>query len=447
MLTAAAGNSEGLTIRNNGTTPITGALFEVQSSIAANLFSVNNNTTEYSVNGGAENSTLTNWTGITATASKNLVLANVATGLASVQVAATGNNQGAKNTLSTTLAASTTYVVSFAAKASSAGPFNFNTYYSIDGTANSVNCNNTLPGTGYTLTNNFAVTNVWTKVSCFITTPASGMNASNAIRILETDMGTATFYIDNLSVISNASTTTPANVQIGGGATGGQPTLFTLDQFAGPPMGSGNAAYYGSMYYDTTMGAIQCYQSTGWGACGNAPDDIVTLTPEYSNAVLNGTGVGTMTADFCGNGGGLSVNTGFCASGEARNYYKWTSPQPSAQTYSVYVTYKLPATFKKFVAGTTTLAGLVDDTTNAGVSYSIYRKASGGGLTSCSASKTVVGSGTGSANTWTNATPTTDPSTCTTFVAGDSIVFQITMSAQSAKAAYVENLNFQYSNK
>ena len=171
------------------------------------------------------------------------------------------------------------------------------------------------------------------------------------------------------------------------------------------------------------------------------------MTPEYTGAVLNGSGVGTMTADFCGNGGGLSVNTGFCASGEARNYYKWTSPQPTAQAYSIYVTYRLPSTFKTFVNGTTSLTGLVDNTTNAGVSYAIYRKANGGGLTSCSASKTVVGSGSGSINTWTTEGPTTDPSACTDFVAGDSIVFQITVTARSNASAYVENLTFQSSNK
>ncbi len=446
VLNAPGGNADGFTIRNNGV-PITGSLFEVQSSIATNLFSVNNNTTDYADNGGAEETTFTGWTAIGSTVTQNTTSSNVATGRASVSVVTTGNNQGVKGALTTSLTADEIYVVNFAAKVASGGPNTLNIYYSIDGSANSAACESSLPGTGYTSTTDFSIKSSWTKVSCFITVPSSGITSGNAIRIYETDLGSGTFYIDNLSVISNAGSTTPANVQIGGGSFGGQPTIFTLDQFAGPPMDAGNDSFLGSMYYDTTKGTIQCYQSNGWGACGSAPDDIITLTPEYTGAVLNGTGVGTLTADFCGNGGGLSVNTGFCASGEARNYYKWTSPQPTAQTYSIYVTYRLPSTFKGFVSGSTNMTGLVDSTSNAGIAYSIYRKASGGGLTSCSASKTVVGSGSGSTNTWTTAAPTTDPSSCTSFVAGDSIVFKIDVTAQSNASVYAENLTFQYSNK
>jgi hypothetical protein len=456
VLNAPGGNADGLTIRNNGT-PITGALFEVQSSIATNLFSVNNNTTEYAVNGGVENTTFTGWSAISSTVTQNTTAAYVASGRNSVSVAVTATTQGVKDNLSTSLPAGN-YVVSFGAKLASGSSNLFNIYYSADGTAQTANCIASLPGSGYSNSPDFSVTTAWSKVSCIVQVPA-GSTASNAILIKSKDLASGTFYVDNLSVISNDTATTPANVQIGGGASGGQPTLFTLDQFAGPPMGAGNSSYLGSMYYDTTKGTIQCYQSTGWGACGNAPDDIITLTPEYANAVLNGTGVGTMTADFCGNGGGLSVNTGFCASGEARNYYKWTSPQATYQSYSIYVAYKLPSTFKGFSSGTTKLTALVDNTTNAAVKYGIYRKASGGGLTSCSPEATVVGwngsSANGTASTWTDGvagttmsgTATIDPSACTSFVAGDTVIVKVTVTAQSNASAYVENLTFRYTNK
>ncbi|MGB4800469.1 MAG: hypothetical protein WBP03_03045 [Candidatus Saccharimonadales bacterium] len=456
VLNAPGGNADGLTIRNNGT-PITGALFEVQSSIATNLFSVNNNTTEYAVNGGVENTTFTGWSAISSTVTQNTTAAYVASGRNSVSVAVTATTQGVKDSLSTSLPAGN-YVVSFGAKLASGSSNLFNIYYSADGTAQTANCIASLPGSGYSNSPDFSVTTAWSKVSCIVQVPA-GSTASNAILIKSKDLASGTFYVDNLSVISNDTATTPANVQIGGGASGGQPTLFTLDQFAGPPMGAGNSSYLGSMYYDTTKGTIQCYQSTGWGACGNAPDDIITLTPEYTNAVLNGTGVGTMTADFCGNGGGLSVNTGFCASGEARNYYKWTSPQATYQSYSIYVAYKLPSTFKGFSSGTTKLTALVDNTTNAAVKYGIYRKASGGGLTSCSPEATVVGwngsSANGTASTWTDGvagttmsgTATIDPSACTSFVAGDTVIVKVTVTAQSNASAYVENLTFRYTNK
>ena len=445
VLNAPGGAADGLTIRNNGT-PITGALFEVQSSIATNLFSVNNNTIEYAVNGGAENTTLTAWSNYNAgVTTKTTAAGTFATGLAGVNVATSATNQGAKNTLSTALPAGN-YVVSFAAKLSSGGPSTFNIWYSANGTAQTAACNTSLPGTGYTISPNFTVSTSWTKVSCFIIVPSGG-TATNAILIA--NQSNISFYLDNLSVISNAATTTPANVQIGGGATGGQPTLFTLDQFAGPPMSTTNAAYFGSMYYDTSIGAIQCYQSSGWGACGSAPDDIISMTPEYTGAVLNGTGVGTMTADFCANSAALTVGT-LCSSNEARNFYKWTSPQATAQSYSIYVTYRLPSTFKSFKNGTMSLNGLTDSTTNAGVKYALFRKSQGGGVAQCSADTAALGS----ANTWTQIAPTTDitSSTCgvgqpNAFVAGDTLIIRITVNAQSNASAYVENLTFQYSNK
>jgi len=320
-------------------------------------------------------------------------------------------------------------------------------WYSSDGAASTAACNTSLPGTGYTISPNFTVTTSWTKVSCFVTVPA-GATSSNAIIVK--NLSNISFFVDNMSVISNDSSVTPANVQIGGGSYGGQPTLFTLDQFAGPPMGSGNATYYGSMYYDTSIGAIQCYQSTGWGACGSAPDDIVSMTPEYTGAVLNGTGVGTMTADFCANQSAVLTVGTLCASGEARNFYKWTSPQPSPQTYGIYVSYKLPSTFKAFAAGTMSLTSLVDNTSNASVKYAVFRKIATGGVVQCSADATM----SGTVSTWNATAPTTDisASTCgvgqaNAFVAGDTVIIRVTVSAQSSANAYVENLTFRYSNK
>jgi hypothetical protein len=143
-----------------------------------------------------------------------------------------------------------------------------------------------------------------------------------------------------------------------------------------------------------------------------------------------------------------------CGTNDARNFYKWTSPQGTAQAYSIYVTYKLPPTFKAFVSGTTSLTGLVDNTTNATVKYAIF-KSTGSAITQCSALSTVVGwngaSAVGSANTWTTGVAgtlsgTTEPSTCS-FAAGNNVIFQIQVSANSNAAAYAENLNFQYSNQ
>jgi hypothetical protein len=374
-----------------------------------------------------------------------------------VKVVTTGSNQGVRNQLTGNPVASTTYTVSFTAASTTAGQFTtpIEVIYSPDNGTTLTNICQGYGLEGTTLRTTFrnisnATNYNWTKVTCTVTTTGAAVTTPLLI-IRQTDATARTIYVDNLSFIRNDSTTRPANVQMGGGNTGGQVTLFTLDRSSTAPLVSnGDDRYIGSMYYDTTLGNIQCYEADGWGACGSAPDNIITYTPEYTGAVLNGTGVGTMTADFCGNGGGLSVNTGFCASGEARNYYRWTSPQASDQTYSIYVSYKLPSTFKEFESGTTSLISLVDNTSNASVKYAIFKKTSTGGLTSCSADATM----SGTVNTWNSTTPTTDLGTgachtggATPFAAGDTMVVRITVSAKSNASAYVENLTFRYSNK
>jgi hypothetical protein len=244
----------------------------------------------------------------------------------------------------------------------------------------------------------------------------------------------------------NDTTTQPPNVQIGGGVSGGPVTLFTLDRSSSPPVANGDTTYLGSMYYDTTTGRIQCYESDGWGACGSAPDNIITLTPEYSGAVLNGGGVGTMTADFCANQTGVLIVGTLCSSGEARNFYRWTSPQATLQDYSIYVTYKLPATFKEFAdSNTMKLTAYRDDAsdTNALVTLATYRKNAGAGTIAQCGSTTNI---TQSSASWEQRSVTGDENTCG-FTGGDYIIFKITMSARSNKNVYVENLDFTYMNQ
>jgi hypothetical protein len=96
------------------------------------------------------------------------------------------------------------------------------------------------------------------------------------------------------------------------------------------------------------------------------------------------------------------------------------------------------------------LTGLVDSTSNAAVKYAVFRKAAAGTIYQCSADTTNIGT----ANAWTSVAPTTDitASSCAAgganpFVAGDTVIIRITVSAQSNANAYVENLTFQYSNK
>jgi parallel beta-helix repeat protein len=442
VLNPTGGAADGLTIRNNGTTPIVGGLLEVQSSIGTNLFSVNNYATEYASDGGAETAATftTNWLaapgGGTVTR-ESTTSSFIATGQASAKVVTAGTNQGLRNKLTAALTSTKVYQVSFTAKLSTGSMTTLDVAYSDNGTtATSATCT-----TGQTV-----LSTAWSKVTCTFTA-AGTITTNNAVVIRQSDATGRSLYIDNLSITEISSTTTPSNVQIGGGLLGGQPTLFTLDRFSSAPVSGLNSTYYGSMYYDTTTNRIQCYEADGWGACGSAPDNIITLTPEYTGAVLNGTGIGVMTADFCANQSGiLQVNhlTLCTTTGEARNYYHWTSPQASAQTYSIYVNYKLPSTFKGFLDDNTIkLTALKDHATNAGATLDVYRKnVVAGTITQCG-SNTTITTGT---NAWNQTSLGGSGETGCGFVAGDYVIFKITVTSQSNGNVYIENLDFTFSN-
>lgn len=441
--------SNGMTIRNATTNPIIGPVFEVQSSIGTSLLSVNSMATEFAANGGAETATnfSSNWVAIGGSANRHdSNAANIATGQASVEVNTTTSiNSGVRNIFTSNLpTGATTYQVSLTGLLGSGSPAfaTLDVQYSPDGGSSLVPC---ASYSGQTL-----VTSSWTKITCTFTTGAGAPSGSQLI-IRQSDSGNArTFYIDNLSVTRNDATSTPANVQIGGGSFGGNVTLFTLDRSSSPPVASGNSVYFGSMYYDTTSGRIQCYQANGWGACGSAPDTFVSLTPEYAGAVLNGSGVGTMTADLCSNQSSiLAVNSTLCSSGQSLNYYKWTSPQATQQTYSIYLSYQLPGGFKQFQSDSTVqLTARVDNTTNAAVTYEMFRSESGV-VSRCSSgsNETAV---TTSANTWqTVGINGNEASGCgfSTASANNFVIFKINLKANSNANAYVSTLSFTITNQ
>jgi hypothetical protein len=234
------------------------------------------------------------------------------------------------------------------------------------------------------------------------------------------------------------------NVQIGTGSGSGTPSLLTLDKASSAP--TVDSALLGSMYYDTTLGKVQCYESEGWGACGASPDSFVTISPEYTNAVMNGTDIGTITSDLCSDT--LNINDGsssqptICGTNETYNFYKWTSAETADQTRSIFVTYQLPTSFKEFVAGSTSLMGRTDSA-DSGVTYQIYRD-DGSGLTSCGSAVSVS---TGSQSSWQKATASgsADPSACG-FSAGDSVLIRINLTAKNDANAFVSNLGFTFSN-
>ena len=447
VLNAPGGDADGFTIRNNPTTAISGGILEVQSAIGTNLFSVNNIATEYAANGGAEDdSTFTSdWTAVSGT-TINRETTTIATGTGSVEVIATGAGDGVRNNLATDLATSTQYMISFTARTSSGTwtSANVEVLYSRDGGTDEEVCANAS-------TEDFVATG-WRKFTCTITTDATSPTNADLI-IRQADATSRTFYIDNLSINENSSSSAPDNVQIGGGQNGGPVTLFTLDRASAPPVADGDQTYLGSMYYDTVTGRIQCYESDGWGACGSAPNNYVNLLPEYAGSVLNGTGVGTMTADFCSNQSGvLQVNhsgTGApCStSGEVYNYYQWTSPQATQQTYSIYVTYQLPAEFGGFESNSTVqLTARTDSTTNGEVSYELFRN-EGGTISTCGTETFVAGTNapTTTADVWHTVGINGDEATGCGFSdssADNFIIFKINMKANSNANVYASTLQF-----
>ncbi len=403
-----------------------------------------NYATDGSVNDG--DNFAANWSFVNATSAVGSITRSTTDGedasdSAQVTLSTGAANAGIRNRLSVNPLPSTLYRMTAYAKVTSGTFTNFKIRYSPDGsTGSSGNYVDCVDYNTRTLT-----TTSWTKVTCFIETGATPATNPHAYFVEET-AAARTFRVDGFTM--TLTTNTASNVQIGGGENGGPTTLLTLDKSASAPIAINNDALLGSMYYDTTLGKLQCYEADGWGACGSSPDTIVTISPEFTNAVLHGTGIGTMVSDLCSDT--LNINDGsssqpnVCGTNETFNFYRWTSPQPSAQTYGVYVTYQLPASFKGFESGSTSIIGRTDST-NSKVEYQVFRDDSSSGLTTCGPAVQVS---SGVVSSWQPglATGTADPSTCG-FVPGNSIVFRINVTASQNANAYIGSLNFKFSNK
>ena len=402
----------------------------------------------YATDGGVDDNTnfATNWSFVNATSGAGTATRNTSDGYdasdsATANITTGALNAGIRNKLAINPMVNTLYRITTYVKLTSGTFTDFKIRYSRDGSTASAG--NYIDCTDYNTQT--IITTGWTKVSCYVTT--DGTAATNPyVNFVEGSAVVRSFSVDTFSMTLSSNST--PNVQIGGGLNGGPTTLLTLDRGASAPIASDNDALLGSMYYDTTLGKLQCYEADGWGACGSSPDNVVTISPEYTNAVMHGTGVGTMTSDLCSST--LNINDGtssqptICGTNETYNFYKWTSPQASAQTYSIYVSYQLPSTFKSFASGQTSIMGRTDST-NSSLQYQIYRNDSATGLTACGSALTVS---TGSQSSWQvgTASGAADPSTCG-FAPSNSIVFKINMTASQNANAYAGNLNFIFSNK
>jgi parallel beta-helix repeat protein len=430
------------------------SIFIRQTDAATRLFYVDNlsvnvnASANHAADGSVDSALGTNWQVIGAASVSSVGAPNpIYDGNAAVRVASSAIGRGVFNNLSNGIVPqsnTTQYRVSFYARGDNTNPLTVGvTYAPNNGSATGASA-----CTDYNTQTAAAAS--YTLITCLFTTIGTAIAPSSQLQITQTGGSATSFYVDALTITLNRNNSN--NVQIGGANLGGPTTLFTLDRSAGAPIASNNDAYLGSMYYDTVTGRIQCYEADGWGACGAAPDNIVNLNPEYAGAVLNGgatPGVGTMTSDFCGNGGGLSANTALCAAGESRNYYRWTSPQATPQTYSIYVTYQLPTTFNGFSNDDTIqLTGRVDSIANAAVTYQVYRS-TGSSITQCwnnSVDETVVaGAGAGATTQWYSVGINGSEATGCGFnssAAGNFVIFKINMKANSNANAYVSTLSF-----
>ncbi len=236
------------------------------------------------------------------------------------------------------------------------------------------------------------------------------------------------------------------NVQVGNGLDDSRTTLITLDKSNTAPLIT-DQALLGSMYYDTTLGKVQCYEAEGWGDCGSSPDTFVSLSPEYSNSVKQGNGIGDLSSGICSSDLGISDGSAsqpeICGQDETYNYYGWSSSEATKQTKSIFVSYELPSTFKEFVAESTSLLAKTDSV-NANVNYQVYRK-SAAGLVACG---TPTIASTGIKTSWQREVidVLNDPAECN-FEAGDSIVIKITFESSNAANAYASDLKFAFTNK
>lgn len=435
-------NANGLTIRDGGSGTINDTVLEVQNSGAGNLFSVNNRVgynTEFAADGtvdDAENFS-SNW--LTAVEASISLETNDGQAGDSVEVnAGTGALNGVRNILAANPETESRYRLSVYVKLTAGSEFSdFTIAYSPNGT-DVVFCTDyntqTVP------------TGVWTQITCIIETDNATVTSPYLILGQPTEPAEGrTFLVDTLSMKDELVST--QNITVGNGSGAEDITLFTLDKSAGAPEVAANETLVGSMYYDTTLGKVQCYEAEGWGPCGASPDNFITISPEYTNAVMHGNGIGTMSSDFCSDT--LNINDGsssqptICGTNETYNFYKWTSPEITAQDRSIFVTYQLPTSFKEFVATSTSLMGRTDSS-DASVTYYVYRNDSAGGLTACGSAVTVS---TGAQSTWQKATASggADPAACG-FSAGDSIVFRIDLSTANDANAYLSNLGFTFSN-
>lgn len=175
----------------------------------------------------------------------------------------------------------------------------------------------------------------------------------------------------------------------------------------------------------------------------------ITLSPQYSGAIVGSNPSGTMINGICQNSsvaGGLNINTipniNSCPnSGEGHTYYAWTTNQSGSQSNDIYVRYELPSNFSAWATSNPVeLTGFTSNHNNDSVTLSMY--APNGQL--CGSSTPV---NTQDGQWQTTALGGFDGSNftnCDNLTAGSTVTIQVHLSATTDDYAIAGDININY---
>jgi hypothetical protein len=208
---------------------------------------------------------------------------------------------------------------------------------------------------------------------------------------------------------------------------------------------SGSGIVAGTLLVGNATNGITFNPASGVTYAGTARNaKTVLLAPEYPGAVFTGSGTnnnGTLNSDFCEASGRLFVlNTAVCGTaGDEHTYYSWTTAQSTAQSYDIYIRYKIPSDFSAFTSDT--ILQMNGWRTGASDSVSLALEQANGAQ--CGTT-TNVATGTG---TWTLTSMAGTLTSCA-IAAGDTVTFQVHLVAGAASDfARAGSISFNYYRK
>ena len=176
--------------------------------------------------------------------------------------------------------------------------------------------------------------------------------------------------------------------------------------------------------------------SLGYTSCVAKGSKQVTLVPEYEGAVITADGAdnnGSLTSDFVS---GLSSGDGY-----KHSYYEWTTSQATSQDYDIVINKQLPSDFNattEFDAGSWKIWTYVDNTTDAGITMTVYDNDG----TACANGVSVKSGSTG----WQQITLTDfDTNSNCDFTANSVMTIRLHLSSKSPSSNKVRVGEIQYS--